>query len=151
MISIADLPTINALLNGTSAALLALGFFFIRQKQIRAHKICMLSAVTTSALFLLSYLVYHVHVGSISFTGQGLARPLYYSILITHVGLAILVVPLALTALSLALTKRFAKHKGLAHKTLPLWLYVSISGVIVYLMLYHLFPSSQTITLFQRR
>ena len=151
MISITDLPTINALLNGTSATLLAVGFYLIRQKKVRAHQICMLSAFATSALFLLSYLVYHLQVGSIPFTGQGLIRPVYFTILVSHVGLAALVVPLGLTALALALTKRFAKHKGLARKTLPLWLYVSISGVIVYLMLYHLFPSLPSITLFLKR
>ncbi len=151
MLSVTDLPTVNALLNATSAALLAVGFFFIRRRNIKAHQICMLSAFTTSALFLFSYLVYHFQVGSIPFGGQGLARTLYYAVLISHVGLAVLVVPLGLTALSLALTRRFVRHKTLAHKALPLWLYVSITGVIVYVMLYRLFPPAQSLTVFLNR
>ena len=146
MLSVSDLPTLNAALNATSAALLALGYVFIRRRQIRAHRLCMLSAFTTSALFLASYLIYHLQVGSLPFAGQGMARPVYYGILLSHVSLAILVVPLGLTALYLALTKRFVKHKGIAHRTLPLWLYVSVTGVVVYLMLYHLFPSAQQLT-----
>ncbi len=142
MISVAVLPTVNALLNATSAALLLFGFYFIRHRRIKAHKICMLSAVTTSALFLLSYLVYHLQVGSISFAGQGSVRPVYYAVLISHVSLAILVVPLVFTLLRRALTRRFSKHKALARKTLPIWLYVSVTGVVVYLMLYYLFPSA---------
>ena len=146
MLTLNLLPTINAVLNGASAILLVLGFVLIRQKRIRAHRICMLSAFTTSALFLASYLVYHLQVGSVAFAGQDSVRLLYYAILVSHVGLAILVVPLGLTALFFGLTRRFARHKGVAHKALPLWLYVSITGVIVYLMLYQLSPSSPVIT-----
>lgn len=138
MITLTDLPTLNAALNSLSAIFLFFGFYFIKQKNIRAHKISMLSAFTASILFLISYLIYHANIGSKHFTGQGWVRPVYFGILLTHTVLAMVVVPLAIITLSRALKKRFAKHKKIARWTLPVWLYVSITGVIVYLMLYQM-------------
>jgi len=140
VISIPDLPSINATLNGTSALLLAIGYFFIRRRNVTAHKICMGSAFFSSILFLLSYLTYHYHVGSMPFTGQGWVRPLYFTILISHTILAVTIVPLALMTLYRALRGRFNRHVAIARWTLPLWLYVSVTGVIVYWMLYQLYP-----------
>jgi len=142
MISIYILPTLNALLNALSAILLTAGYIFIRQKRVREHRRCMLLAFGTSTLFLISYLVYHFQVGATAFQGPGLIRPIYYGLLISHIVLAILLVPLALTVLYRALQGRFLKHKPLARQVLPIWLYVSITGVVVYLVLYHLYPSS---------
>lgn len=139
MISISDLPTVNATLNSASALLLSVGYFFIRQKRITAHKICMISAFATSILFLASYLFYHYNIGSKSFTGQGWIRPVYFTILISHTILAMVIVPLVIITLSRALKARFVKHKKIARWTLPIWLYVSVTGVTVYLMLYQLY------------
>jgi uncharacterized membrane protein YozB (DUF420 family) len=139
MLTIADLPLVNATLNGISAILLTTGYILIRQRRIAQHRLCMLSAFATSTLFLISYLVYHAHIGSRPFTGQGPIRYVYYSILLTHVLLAIVIVPMALITLSRALKRRFPRHKAIARWTLPLWLYVSVTGVIVYLMLYRLY------------
>ena len=141
-LSFALLPAINAALNGTSALLLAVGYFMIRRKKITAHKICMGSAFGASTLFLVSYLTYHYHVGSIRFSGQGALRTLYFTILISHTLLAAAIVPLALVTLCRALKGRFDRHVRIARWTLPLWLYVSVTGVIVYWMLYHLYPRS---------
>jgi len=132
------LPTVDALLNTTSAFLLSLGYFFIRRRNIRAHKTCMLAAVATSALFLACYLTYHYFHGTTRFAGQGVVRTIYLTILSTHTILAAAIVPLVILTLSRALRGRFDLHKRLAHWTLPLWLYVSITGVIIYWMLYHL-------------
>ncbi|MBI3988149.1 MAG: DUF420 domain-containing protein [candidate division NC10 bacterium] len=137
---VSALPAVNAFLNGTSAVLLTVGYVFIRQKQVTAHKICMLSAFGVSSLFLISYLTYHYQVGSMPFGGQGWIRPIYFTILISHILLAALIIPLALVTLSRALKGRFQKHIRIARWTLPLWLYVSVTGVVVYLMLYHLYP-----------
>ena len=136
------LPAVNATLNGTSAVLLAVGYLFIRRRRIAAHKVCMLSAFGTSSLFLISYLTYHYHVGSVRFTGQGAARAVYFTILLSHTILAAAILPLALVTLSRALRGRFDRHVRIARWTLPLWLYVSVTGVIVYWMLYHLYPPS---------
>ena len=136
MISIFDLPTLNATLNGTSAVLLVLGYFFIRQKKVDLHKACMASAFVTSTLFLVSYLIYHYHAGSKSFPGEGWTRPLYFTILISHIILATVTLPLAIVTLARALRGRFEKHRRIARWALPLWLYGSITGVLVYLMLY---------------
>jgi uncharacterized membrane protein YozB (DUF420 family) len=136
-----DLPAVNATLNATSALLLVTGYLFIRRRNITAHKICMGSAFTTSTLFLISYLTYHYHAGSVRFTGQGWVRPLYFTILISHTALAVLVVPLAATTLYRAWTEQFKKHVRIARWTLPIWLYVSVTGVIVYWMLYQLYPA----------
>jgi uncharacterized membrane protein YozB (DUF420 family) len=138
MISVSDLPAVNATLNGTSAILLSMGYYFIRRKNIPAHKRCMLAAFGTSLLFLTSYLVYHSQVGSVRFTGTGWIRGLYFTILTSHTLLAATIVPLAIITLSRAWKARFEKHKRIARWTLPLWFYVSITGVIIYCMLYKL-------------
>jgi len=131
-------PALNAALNATSALLLLAGFFFIRAKQISRHAVFMVGALGISTLFFLSYLAYHAQVGSVHFLGTGWRRPLYFTVLITHTSLAVVIVPLALRTLFLAVKKRFPEHVALARWTFPLWLYVSISGVVVYLMLYHI-------------
>ena len=135
---LADLPTLNATLNGISAVFLLAGYTMIRQRRIDAHRMCMLGAFGTSVLFLVSYLVYHYNVGSIAFTGQGVIRVVYFSILISHIVLAVLILPLAIVTLSHALRMRFDRHRRIARWTLPVWLYVSVTGVVVYLMLYGL-------------
>ncbi|MFO0980581.1 MAG: DUF420 domain-containing protein [Planctomycetota bacterium] len=137
MIGIQDLPAVNATLNGTSAVLLAAGYTFIRRGQRRAHIRCMIAAVITSALFLTSYVIYHAHIGSRPYPGQGGLRPIYYTILATHVVLAVVIVPLVIMTLARAVRGRFALHQEDRPLTLPLWFYVSITGVIVYVMLYH--------------
>ncbi|MFQ6113939.1 MAG: DUF420 domain-containing protein [bacterium] len=136
MITLSDLPTVNAILNGISAYFLSAGYFFIRQKRITEHKICMLSAFTTSILFLISYLAYHYNIGSRPFTGEGWVRPVYFTILISHTILAVVIVPMAIITLLRAFKERFDQHKKIARWTLPCWLYVSATGVTVYLMLY---------------
>jgi len=133
-----DLPTLNALLNTTSAVLLVAGYRFIRQGRRGAHKKAMAAALAVSALFLASYLVYHAQVGSVKFQKTGWIRPVYFSILISHTILAACVAPMALVTVWRAWKGRFDRHRRLARITLPLWLYVSVTGVIVYLMLYHL-------------
>jgi putative membrane protein len=138
LISVSQLPSLNAALNSLSAAFLLLGFFFINSKNIKAHKACMLSAFTSSSLFLVSYLVYHYEVGSVPFKGQGGMRTVYFTILLTHTILAAAVVPLALITLTRALKERFAAHRRIARWTFPIWLYVSVTGVVVYWMLYGL-------------
>ena len=137
MISIGDLPTLNAALNGTSAVLLTLGYLFIRRKKVDWHKACMVSAFVTSTLFLVSYLIYHYHAGSKPFLGEGWTRPLYFTILISHVILATVTLPLTIVTLARGLRGRFEKHRRIARWALPIWLYVSVTGVIVYLLLYH--------------
>ena len=138
MIEIADLPAINATLNSLSAGLLATGYVLIRRGRVTPHKVCMLAAFGTSVLFLTSYLIYHANVGSVPFLGEGFIRILYFTILVSHVTLAVAILPLALVTLSYALRARFGRHVALARWTLPIWLYVSVTGVIVYLMLYQL-------------
>ncbi len=142
MLSLSRLPVLNATLNATSALLLVVGYLFIRQKRVTAHKICMGTAFMTSTLFLISYLTYHYQIGSRPFQGHGWVRPLYFGILISHTVLAIFIVPLVLLTLYPALRDRFEKHARIARWTLPLWLYVSITGVVVYLMLYQFFSVS---------
>jgi len=135
------LPALNAFLNGTSAVLLGAGYFFIRRKRVIAHKLCMLTAFGVSSLFLVSYLLYHWEAGSVPFSGRGAIRAVYFSLLISHITLAAAIVPLALTTLYRASSEQFEKHKRIARWTLPLWLYVSVTGVIVYWMLHRLsFP-----------
>lgn len=134
------LPMVNAVLNGTSAVLLVFGFFFIRRRRITAHKICMLSAFATSIVFLISYLTLRYFAGFTSFPGRGWIRPVYFTILISHTVLAATVPPLALILLYRAFRAQFSKHRRLARWALPVWLYVSVTGVIVYLMLYQLYP-----------
>jgi uncharacterized membrane protein YozB (DUF420 family) len=137
---IADLPLVNACLNATSTVLLLIGYGFIRVGNRRLHKRFMLTALVTSSLFLLSYLIYHYNVGSVKFTGTGSVRAAYFSILISHTILAMAVPPLAIVTLVRALRERFDRHRLIARWTLPIWLYVSFTGVIVYLMLYQLYP-----------
>ena len=132
------LPAVNAGLNSTSALLLTLGYIFIRQRAITAHTMCMLAACGTSTLFLISYLFYHYHHGSTPFAGQGPVRLVYFAILISHTTLAVVIVPLAIVTLARGLRGNFSKHVRLARVTLPLWLYVSVTGVVVYWMLYRL-------------
>ncbi|MEE2822881.1 MAG: DUF420 domain-containing protein [Acidobacteriota bacterium] len=136
MIEIQNLPALNASLNGTSGVLLILGYIFIRQRKLKAHAICMLGAFFISILFLISYLVYHYFAGSTAFLGEGWIRSLYFSILISHIVLAIVIVPLAIVTVARGLKENFDKHRSIARWTLPLWLYVSVTGVIIYLMLY---------------
>ena len=135
---LSSLPTLNAVLNSISATLLVAGYVMIRQRRIQAHRACMLSAFATSALFLISYVVYHANVGSVAFTGQGAIRVVYFVVLISHIVLAALIPPLAIVTLTRALRERFERHVRLARWTLPLWLYVSVTGVVVYVMLYRL-------------
>jgi putative membrane protein len=137
---IRDLPTVNAVLNATSAVLLVLAYRAIRRLEIERHRALMLSAAATSTLFLVSYIAYHARVGSVRFTGQGPIRSIYFAILGSHTLLAIVVVPLVLRTLYLGLRRRDDKHRPIARFTLPIWLYVSVTGVIVYWMLYHLYP-----------
>ena len=136
--SIGVLPSINAALNATSALLLVLGILCIRAKRINAHALFMLGALGVSAAFLVSYLTYHAQVGSVHYLGTGWRRPVYFTILITHTILAIVIIPLALRTLFLAVRKRFPEHIAIARWTFPLWLYVSVSGVVVYWMLYRM-------------
>lgn len=135
------LPHLNAILNATSGILLVAGFFFIRRRKITAHLLCMSAAVAVSVLFLISYLTYHYHHGSTRFTGQGAVRYVYLTILLTHTVLAVVIVPLVVVTLRRAVRGEYAKHRRIARWTFPLWLYVSITGVIVYLMLYQFYPA----------
>jgi len=136
--SISDLPALNATLNGVAAAFLTAGYVFIRRRQKAAHRACMLSAFAASALFLVSYVIYHANAGSRPFPGTGPIRTVYFFILGTHVVLAAVILPMAVVTLARALRERFDKHVRLARWTLPLWLYVSVTGVVIYLMLYRL-------------
>jgi uncharacterized membrane protein YozB (DUF420 family) len=136
LISTSQLPTLNAALNSLSAVFLFAGYLFIRAKNRDAHRACMLAAFFCSTVFLISYLVYHFQVGSVGFKGQGWIRPVYFTILISHTVLAIAVVPLALITLVRALRGKFDAHRRIAHWTFPIWLYVSVTGVVIYLMLY---------------
>lgn len=136
--TVQDLPALNATLNAIAAALLVTGYVMIRRGRIEQHRRAMLAAFATSALFLTSYLIYHANVGSRPFTGQGPIRIVYFAVLITHVVLAAAVLPLALVTLNHGLRRRFERHVPIARWTLPIWLYVSVTGVVVYLMLYQM-------------
>jgi putative membrane protein len=138
LITLSQLPTINATLNSLSAVFLFTGYLFIRSKKPGAHRACMLVAFACSILFLVSYLVYHYHVGSVPFKGRGWIRPVYFTILFTHTILAVAVVPLAIITLIRALREKFPAHRRIARWTFPIWLYVSVTGVVVYWMLYGL-------------
>jgi putative membrane protein len=137
-VSLRELPGLNALLNSLAAALLLAGFLAIRTGRRRLHAACMLSAVSVSVLFLVSYLVYHFQVGAVRFQGHGPIRTLYFAILLTHTILAVVIVPLVATTLLRALRRRFPAHRRIARLTLPLWAYVSVTGVVVYLMLFRM-------------
>ena len=136
--TVRDLPALNALLNAASAVALLVGFWLIRRGRWRAHRVAMVTALVLSAAFLTSYLIYHAQVGSVRFQGTGGVRTLYLSILATHTVLAAAVPVLAILTLSRALRRRFDRHAALARWTLPIWLYVSVTGVVVYWMLYQL-------------
>jgi uncharacterized membrane protein YozB (DUF420 family) len=129
-------------LNAASACFLGFGYYFIRTRNIKAHRNCMVSAFVTSCLFLISYLTYHAMAGSTRFTAQGWIRPVYFTILGTHTVLAAAMVPMILITLSRALRERFDRHKVIAVWTWPVWVYVSVTGVVIYVMLYHLYPSA---------
>jgi uncharacterized membrane protein YozB (DUF420 family) len=137
-VSLSDLPALNATLNATSAVLLLTGYAFIRRGHVRRHRAAMISACVVSTLFLTSYVIYHANAGSKPFTGHGPIRALYFTILLTHVVLAAAVPPLALITLWRGLRARFDRHVAIARWTLPIWMYVSVTGVIVYLMLYRM-------------
>jgi uncharacterized membrane protein YozB (DUF420 family) len=137
-LTVSDLPALNACLNATSAMLLATGYVLIRSGRRVAHKRVMIAALVSSALFLTSYLVYHAQVGSVRFRGEGPVRRVYFTILLTHTVLAVVIVPLVATTLVPALRGRFDRHRRLARITLPLWAYVSVTGVVIYWMLYRL-------------
>jgi len=136
MLTIADLPALNATLNGTAAVLLVIAYLFIRRGNVTWHKRTMLTAFAVSAMFLTSYLIYHAQVGSKPYPGTGIMRTIYFLVLIPHVLLAAAVLPLALVTLSRGLRMDIARHRKIAKITLPIWLYVSVTGVIVYFMLY---------------
>ncbi len=133
------LPVVNAVLNATSAVLIATGILLVKRGHRGLHKGFMLAAVVTSSLFLISYLVYHAHVGNVRFAGQGTSRPVYFTILISHKILAAAVVPLVLVTLTRALRGRFERHRVSARWTYPVWMYVSVTGVVIYLMLYQMY------------
>ena len=136
MLSVTDLPALNATLNGIAGAFLLLGFYFIRRREIERHRRAMLAAFTTSTLFLISYVIYHANVGSRPFTGVGTIRIVYFTILITHIVLAAAIVPMALLTLKRGLVRDDARHRRIAKITWPVWMYVSITGVVIYVMLY---------------
>jgi putative membrane protein len=139
VIDYSQLPALNATLNALATVFLAVGYVFIRRRDMRRHRACMIAALITSALFLTSYLVYHAHVGSVPFKGQGTIRTVYLVILFTHIVLAAIILPLALMTVSRAFASRFDRHRKIARWTLPLWLYVSVTGVLIYLMVYQLY------------
>lgn len=134
-------PALDATLNGASAVLLVTAHQMIQRGRIAAHRALMLMAVGTSTLFLVCYLYYHAHVGSVHFQGRGWSRPVYFTILISHTILAAVIVPLVIITLSRALRERFDRHRAIARWTYPVWLYVSVTGVVIYFMLYHLFAA----------
>ena len=132
------LAMVNAVLNGSTACFLLTGYAFIRKMNVKAHRTCMVTAFVLSSLFLVTYLLHHAQVGSVPFQHEGWIRGVYFAVLVPHVALAMVIVPLALLTIYRGWTERIAKHRKIARWTLPLWLYVSVSGVAVYLMLYHL-------------
>lgn len=136
MIGISDLPAVNAALNASAAIFIGAGVFFIKRKNIPAHKVCMLAALAVSSVFLTSYLTYHYNVGSVRFTKQGWIRNVYFPLLISHTILAVVVLPMVLRTAFLGLKGRFPNHVRIAKWTFPAWMYVSVTGVVVYLMLY---------------
>ena len=138
--SVNDLPAVNATLNGLSAIFLGVGFFFIKKKNVPAHRACMISAFITSSIFLACYLTYHYYHGVTRFENPAWFRPIYITILTTHTILAVVIVPLIFMTLSRALRKKFDRHKSIARWTWPMWMYVSVTGVIVYWLLYQKFP-----------
>ena len=135
-----ELPACNAAFNGLSAVLLAFGFYFIKHGRVIAHRNCMISAVCSSAIFLAGYLTYHSIYGATKFLNPGWFRPIYLILLITHTLLAAAVLPLVITTLMFAAKGRFESHKKIARWTWPIWMYVSVTGVVIYFLLYQIFP-----------
>ena len=135
------LPHLQAILNTASAMLLSAGYYFIRNENRDLHRNCMVAALVVSAVFMVSYLTYHARVGYMPFAGEGMIRPFYFSLLASHVILAALIVPLVLTTVFFALKKDFLRHPRLARWTLPLWLYVSVSGVVIYILGFHIYSA----------
>jgi putative membrane protein len=144
MLSYEALAPLDAILNASAAILLLTGYIAIRRHHVHVHRACMIGAFTVSVAFFISYCIYHYHVGDVRFGGRGLIRPVYFTILSTHVVLAVVIVPLALITLGRALRGRFARHRRVARWTWPIWMYVSVTGVIVYVMVYLLYPRLPT-------
>jgi putative membrane protein len=142
VINYSFLPELNAALNAVAAVFLLAGFIFIKRRSIRAHRASMIAAFGASVAFLISYIAYHLHAGDVRFLGRGLIRPVYFTILISHIILAVAVVPLAVITIMRALRGRFASHRAIARWTWPIWIYVSVTGVIVYLLVYRIYPHS---------
>jgi len=138
--ALSDLPFVNACLNGLSTCFLVAGFLLIRRKRIPAHRNCMLGAVVASTLFLVCYIYYHLHAGRTVFKDPAWFRPIYLTLLLTHTVLAVTILPMVIVTLTRALRQRFDQHKRIARWTLPLWLYVSVTGVLIYYLLYVRFP-----------
>jgi len=136
LLPVSFLPALNASLNAACTVFLLCGYYFIRQKKIFQHRICMITAFICSTAFLTSYIYFHIHAGIIRFGGQGVIRPVYFALLITHTFLAIVNLPLVLLTLSFALREKFATHRRIARWTFPIWLYISVTGVIIYWLLY---------------
>jgi len=141
--TVSDLPLVNACLNGTSAILLTFGYINIKRQRQVAHRNCMIAAFITSSLFLACYLYYHYYARSTHFVDPAWFRPIYLTILLTHTILAVVVVPMVLMSFSRALKQRFDKHKAIARWTWPIWMYVSVTGVVIYLILYQIFPQAR--------
>jgi putative membrane protein len=137
------LPHLNAVLNATSGLLLVTGYVFVRRRQITLHMTCMIAALVSSTLFLISYLVYHYYHGATRFAGEGIVRPLYFAILGTHTLLAVVILPFIIVTVYRAASGQYLKHKRIARWTFPMWLYVSVTGVVVYLMLYQIYPGAK--------
>ncbi len=140
MLTIPDLPHVNAALNGATIACLFAGLYFIRSGQRERHRVAMISALVVSAAFLVTYLIYHFNAGLAKFGGEGIIRPIYFSILIIHVIGAVIITPLVPITVWRALTGRFERHRAMARWTWPLWMFVAVSGVVVYVMAVHMFP-----------
>jgi len=138
--SLSDLPAVNAVLNSLSALLLTAGYVFIRKGNMTAHRNCMVGALSASVLFLVSYLVYHYNAGRTVFKDPAWFRPIYLALLLTHTVLAVVIVPMVIVTVSRAFKRRFELHKKIARWTWPLWMYVSVTGVLIYFLLYQIFP-----------
>ncbi len=150
MLDYTAFPAINATLNGASAVLIVTGRRLIKRGRVAAHRACMIAAVVASSLFLICYIYYHAHAGVIRFQGQGLVRPVYFSILISHMILAAVIVPLVVITLARAWRGRFDRHRAIARWTFPVWLYVSVTGVVIYVMVYRLYAGASLVTFLPR-
>jgi len=139
MDTVAYLPHVQALLNATTVSLLGIGYYFIKKDNRQAHKVCMIAAAAVSAIFMACYLVYHATIGNIPFAGEGAIRPFYFTILATHVILAAINAPLVVVTLFFAIRGKFSSHRWIARRSLPIWIYVSITGLLIYLLAFHLY------------